>query len=100
MPKSKKQKSSSKEESKIWFHLYDSANGLPYMGTRATKVSVPIGSDIADFCKAVKAEYSDGHLKGIGPSDLLVFQNKQSFDKRDAAVEKVIYYNLISGSST
>ena len=91
MPKSKKQKSSSKEESKIWFHLYDSANGLPYMGTRATKVSVPIGSDIADFCKAVKAEYYDSHLKGISPSDLLVFQNKHSFDNRDAAVEKVIY---------
>ncbi len=91
MSKSKKQKLSSKEESKIWFHLYDSANGLPYMGTTADYVSIPSSSDIAQLRKAVKAEYSDSHLKGIGPSDLLVFQNKQTFDKRDAAVEKVIY---------
>ena len=89
MPKSKKRKLSSKEESKIWFHLYDSANGLPYMGTRATKVSVPIGSDIADFCKAVKAECSN-KLSSIDANDLLVFQNKQSFDNRDAAAGKVI----------
>ena len=91
MPKTKKQKLSSKEESKIWFHLYDSANGLPYKGTTADKVSVPPGSDITDFRDAVKAEYSDSHLQGISSSDLLVFQNKQSFDNRDAAVEKVIY---------
>ena len=91
MPKSKKQKLSSKEESKIWFHLYDYGTGKPYNGTTATTVSVPIGSDIDQFRDAVKAEYSDSHLKGIDASDLLVFKNKQSFDKRDAAVEKVIY---------
>ena len=86
---------SSKEESKIWFHLYDSANGLPYKGTTADKVSVPPSAVIAQFRDAVTAEYSDSHLKGIDADDLLVFQKKQSFDKRDAAVEKVIYYNLI-----
>jgi hypothetical protein len=91
MPKSKKRKLSSKDESKIWFHLYDSANGLPYKGTTADKVSVPPGTDIAELRKAVKAEYSDSHLKGIGPSDLKVYKNKDSFDRRDAAVEKVIY---------
>ena len=74
----------------IWFHLYDSANGLPYKKTTATKVSVPIGSDIDQFRKAVKAECSN-KLSSIDAGDLLVFQNKQSFDKRDAAVEKVIY---------
>ena len=82
---------SSKEESKIWFHLYDSANGLPYKGTTADKVTVPVGSDITEFRDAVKVKYSDSHLKGISPSDLLVFKDKHSFDQRDAAVEKVIY---------
>ena len=91
MPKPKKQKLSSKKESKIWFHLYDSANGVPYMGTTADYVTLPPSAVIAQFRKAVKAEYSDSHLKGIGPSDLKVFKNKQSFDQRDAAVEKVIY---------
>ena len=90
MSKSKKRKLSSKEESKIWFHLYDSANGLPYKGTTADKVSVPVGSDITEFRDAVKVKCSN-KLSSIDANDLLVFQNKQSFDKRDAAVEKVIY---------
>jgi hypothetical protein len=84
----------STSNSLIWFHLYDYGTGKPYKGTTATKVSVPIGSDISDFRKAVKAEYSDSHLKGISPSDLLVFKNKHSFDKRNSNEEKVIYLNL------
>ncbi len=77
----------------IWFHLYDYETGKPYKDTSVTSVlrsslAVPI---IDQFRDAVKVKYSDSHLKGISPSDLLVFQNKQSFDKRDAAVEKVIY---------
>jgi hypothetical protein len=90
MSKSKKQKSSSKKESKIWFHLYDSVNGLPYKGTTADYVSLPSSADIAQFRKAVKAECSN-KLSSIDANDLLVFQNKQSFDKRDDDVEKVIY---------
>ena len=90
MPKSKKQKLSIKKESKIWFHLYDSANGLPYMGTTADKVTVPAGSDITEFRDAVKVKCSN-KLSSIDAGDLLVFQKKQSFDKREAAVEKVIY---------
>jgi hypothetical protein len=89
MPKSKKRKLSSKEESKIWFHLYDSANGLPYKGTTADYVSIPSSADIAQFRKAVKADCSNT-LSSIDANKLLVFQNKHSFDKRDAAVEKVI----------
>ena len=77
--------------STIWYHLYDSSTGLPYKGTSATFVwrsslKVPI---IAEFCKAVKTEYSDSHLKGVSPSDLLVFKNKDSFDKRNLEEEKV-----------
>ena len=89
---------SSTEESKIWFHLYDSANGVPYMGTTADYVTLPPSAVIAQFRKAVKAEYDQpGYLKDIPSGKLLVFQNKQSFDKRDAAVEKVIYLNLMTG---
>jgi hypothetical protein len=40
----------------IWFHLYDYETGLPYKGTTADKVSVPPGSDIADFRDAVKVK--------------------------------------------
>ena len=90
MPKSKKQKLSSKEESNIWFHLYDYGTGKPYKGTTAEKVSLPPGSDITDFRKAVKVKCSNT-LSSIDANKLLVFQNKQSFDKRDSTVEKVIY---------
>jgi hypothetical protein len=77
----------------IWFHLYDYGTGMPYKGTRATSVLrsslvVPI---IDQFCDAVKVKYSDSHLKGISASDLLIFKNKDSFDKRDADVGNVIY---------
>ena len=75
----------------FWFYLYDYGTGLPYKGTTADYVNLPPSADIAQFRKAVKAEYSDSHLKGISPSDLLVFKDKHSFDQRDAAVEKVIY---------
>ena len=82
---------SSTDQSNIWFHLYDYGTGKPYKGTTATSVSIPPSAVIDQFRDAVKVKYSDSHLKGISPSDLLVFKNKQSFDKRVAAVEKVIY---------
>ena len=66
----------------IWFHLYDFYTGKPYKGTSAYKVSLPPSANIAQFRDAVKLKYSDSHLKGIAPSDLLVFQNKDAFDKK------------------
>ena len=71
-------KSSSKKESQIWFHLYDSANGLPYMGTRATSVSLPPQAVIAQFRKAVKAECSN-KLSSIDSDDLLVRKSESIF---------------------
>jgi len=56
----------------IWFQLFDFATGEPYKGTSADKVSVSSSVDIADFRDAVKAKYSDSHLRGIASSDLLV----------------------------
>ncbi len=80
---SKRIKMSSKDLSKIWFNLYDYETGKPYKGKTADKVSVPVGSDVTDFRKAVKAEYDQpGYLKHIPSGKLLVFQNKPSFEKR------------------
>ena len=79
----------------IWFHLYDYGTGKPYKETTATSVSLPSTAVIDQFRKAVKAEYSDSHLKGIGPSDLLVFKNKDAFDKRDSTEEKVNHFIIL-----
>ena len=55
--------------------------------TVSSSLVVPI---IAQFCDAVKAEYSDSTvLSGISASQLQVFKNKESFDRRDAKEEKV-----------
>jgi hypothetical protein len=67
----------------IWFQLVDSEGG-PYKKTTASSVSLPPGSVIDQFRDAVKAKYSDSHLKGFAPSDLRVYKNKASFDKRKA----------------
>jgi hypothetical protein len=71
----------------IWFVLVDSATGEPHRGTSAAKVSVVSSADVDDFRKAVKAEYADSHLKGVAPSDLLVYKNKDAFDKRKNAAD-------------
>ena len=82
----------STSNARIWFHLYDYETGKPYKGTTADCVSIPSSFFIAQFRDAVKVKYDQpGYLKDIPSGNLLVFQNKQSFDKRDAAVEKVIY---------
>jgi hypothetical protein len=76
----------------IWFHIFDYETGKPYKDTSVTSVlrsslSVPV---IDQFRKAVKAECSNT-LSSIDAGKLLVFQNKQSFDKRNSKEEKVIY---------
>ena len=84
----------STSNARIWFHLYDYGTGKPYKDTSVTSVLrsslvVPV---IDQFRDAVKVKYDQpGYLKDIPSGNLLVFQNKQSFDKRDDAVEKVIY---------
>ena len=74
----------------IWFHLYDYGSGKPYKGTSATSVlrsslAVPIIDQLRD---AVKVKCSN-KLSAIDAEDLLVFKNKESFDRRDAKEEKV-----------
>ena len=74
----------------IWFHLYDYGSGKPYKGTSATSVlrsslAVPI---IDQFRDAVKVKCSN-QLSSVDTSQLHVFKNKESFDRRDSKEEKV-----------
>ena len=74
-------------DDQLWYHLYDSSTGLPYKGTRATFVSLKVPM-IAEFCDAVKIK-SRNKLASVDAEDLLVFKNKDSFDKRNSEEEKV-----------
>ncbi|KAF0693323.1 Aste57867_15700 [Aphanomyces stellatus] len=66
----------------VWFALVDS-KGEAYNGTSASKVKIPLDSDIKEFKDAVKEKYVDSHLKGIAQSDLFVYTNKAAFDGKD-----------------
>ncbi len=75
----------------VWFHLYDAATGLPYKGTFASSIlrsslAVPV---IDQFRDAVHAKNSS-ILTGITSSQLLVFRNKDAFDKRNDLENKVV----------
>jgi hypothetical protein len=71
----------------IWFQLLDSATGEPYKKTSADYVSLPPGSVIAQFRKAVHLENSS-ILTGITSSQLTVYRNKAAFEKRNAAIDE------------
>ncbi len=76
----------SPEDKLFWFQLVNSDDGLPYKGTSFSSIlrsSLPF-SIVDHFRKAVKAEYADSHLKGIAPSNLLVYENIAAFSKRNA----------------
>ncbi len=68
----------------IWFRLVDTA-GQSYKGTSDSSIlSSSLAFSVVDqFRKAVKAEYADSHLKGIAPSDLIVYKNQTAFDKEN-----------------
>jgi hypothetical protein len=76
----------------IWFLLVDSVTGQPYKGTTADKVSIASTADVADFRDAVKKKDKDdgdaGVLNPFKSSQLLVYKNKASFDKRNAAADE------------
>ena len=72
--------------------VLDAATGNPYKGTTADKVSVSSSADVADFRDAAHLKNSS-ILTGIASSQLLVYKNKDAFDKRNAPLEeKVLYY--------
>jgi hypothetical protein len=68
----------------IWFVLVDSSNGMSYKGTTASSVSLSRDSVVDQFRDAVKEKYADSHLKGVAPSDLLVYKNKAAFEQKNA----------------
>ncbi|GLD97389.1 hypothetical protein PINS_up006073 [Pythium insidiosum] len=69
----------------VWFLLVDQ-EGVAYKGTTASSVSIPSNYVIDQLRDAVKAKYADSHLKGIAPSDLLVYADKTAFDANTADV--------------
>jgi hypothetical protein len=74
--------SSSSSSPLTWFILLDSDTGEFYRGTSADCVLLAAGSVIAQFRDAVKLKHSN-KLVTIDSADLLVYRNKESFDKRN-----------------
>ena len=70
----------------IWFQLVD-LNGQPYKATNADKVQLSTGSDVAQLRDAVKVKNSN-KLSSCDAADLVVYKNKESFDKRNNEVEQ------------
>jgi hypothetical protein len=75
----------------VWYLLLDSASGEPYKNTSVSSVVrsslvVPV---VDQFRKAVHLEYDKPkYLQDTPPSALLVYKNKATFDKRNAAVDE------------
>ena len=65
----------------IWFHLLDATTGIPYKETKTDFVSLPPGSLVVEFRRAVHLKNST-ILTGISASQLLVYKNNAAFNKR------------------
>ena len=78
----------------IWFHLYSSAN-KPFKGTSVSSVLRSSLANVNEFKYAVKAEYPN-KLSSVDASQLRVYKNKDSFDKRDADIGKVNQAMILS----
>jgi hypothetical protein len=75
---------------KVWFQLVDQT-GNPYKGTRAGKVTLDSSADIVDFLDAVKVKYDQpNYLKDFPSVALLVYRNRETFDKRNAEEGKEV----------
>jgi hypothetical protein len=68
----------------VWFLLVD---GEGQALTTASKVRILSNGDVDDFRDAVKEKYADSHLKGIAPSDLVVYANRVDFEAGNAVEE-------------
>ena len=80
----------------IWFHLYDYGTGKPYKETTADYVSLLSTAVIAQFRDAVKVKYDQpGYLTDSPSGQLLVFKNKDAFDKKDSTEEKVNHFIIL-----
>jgi len=73
---------SSRPPALTWFVLVDSDTGEAYRGASASAVSLSCGSVVAQFRDAVKVKHSN-KLVSIDAADLLVYKNREAFDKRN-----------------
>ena len=66
----------------VWFVLLDCATGESYKGTSTSSVLIPPDFFVAQFRKQI---YQDNAsiLKGITSSQLIIYKNKDAFDKRN-----------------
>jgi hypothetical protein len=64
----------------VWFLLVD-GEGQAFRGTTTSKVRIPSNGDVDDFRDAVKEKYADSHLKGIAPSDLVVYEARNALEE-------------------
>jgi hypothetical protein len=71
----------------IWYRLVEADTGQPYRDTSADKVRLSNDSDVADFRKTVHVE-NPNKLSSVDASDLIVYKNQDSFDKRSATNEE------------
>ena len=79
------------EERLIWFQLVDATSGKPFKDTVVTSIlSSSLKYPIIDyFVRSVKDEdkKDESLLTSIAATQLRVYKNQASFDKRNAAVE-------------
>jgi hypothetical protein len=71
----------------FWFQLADAVSGQILEGSTADKVSLPDGSDVADFRDTAKVKCSN-KLSSVDSNNLLVYKNRAAFDKRNDDEEK------------
>ena len=92
----KRKLSNDDEEFKVWFQLVDAVTGEAYKVVRAATVSLASDAIVDTFTDAVKAKFPN-KLSSIDAADLVVYKNKEAFDKRNDQEENVIHLNLITG---
>ena len=79
------------QRSLVWFVLLDSTTDQPYNGCIAETVSIASSAYVADFRNAVMKKYEDQDSifqTGIVSSQLLVYKNKATFEKRNGLIDE------------
>ncbi len=52
------------------------------MGTLVDAVKLSPNANVIEFRDAVKIKYADSHLKGVAPSNLLVYKNQKALEEK------------------
>jgi hypothetical protein len=80
--------------SNIWYQITESCS-QSFKNTCASKISVSPSADVFDFVEAVKTKNNE--LSLIKSVDLLVYKNKETFERRNAKEEPLKFSCPISG---